>query len=61
MCKNNSRESSKFKGYSPLLLLCTSTGNAPQTASILTLERYRLFRELSALKKYSVILSDKKH
>ena len=31
MCKNNSRNSSKFKGCNPLQLLCNLTGNRHAT------------------------------
>jgi len=36
MYKNNSRDSSKFKSFSPLQLLYNLTGNRPQSATILT-------------------------
>ena len=36
MYKNNSRDSSKFKGCSPLQLLCNLTGNRPQSATFHT-------------------------
>ena len=36
MYKNNSRNSSKFKGGSPLQLSCNLTGNRPQSATFHT-------------------------
>ena len=37
MYKNNSRDSGKFNGCSPLQLSCNLTGMSPQSATILIL------------------------
>jgi len=39
----NCRVSSKFKGCSPLQLLCNLTGNRTQSATFHTANRYRAF------------------
>jgi hypothetical protein len=56
MYRNNSRDSSKFKGCSPLQLLCNLIGNRPQSATFHTRNRYRQCDE----KKSNLIIKSEK-
>lgn len=48
--KNNSRNSSKFKGCSPLQLLCNLTGMKPANSYYSNTKRYRAFTQISAIR-----------